>query len=101
MNRNLKPRTRILKHSRQYFVSTFWLWCAVCALAAPLFAQAPYLAAGHPDGIALLAPPPAAGSAEAAADLASVRAVFSARTPAEEARAIKDSGLAFSLFAPA
>jgi acid phosphatase (class A) len=69
--------------------------------AAPLPAQAPYLAAGHPDGVALLAPPPAAGSAEEAADLASVRAVFKGRTPEELARAKKDSGLSLFLFAPA
>src|SRR5439155_6276019 len=36
-----------------------------------------------------------------AADLASVRAIFGARTAAEEARAVKDSGLAVSIFAPA
>jgi acid phosphatase (class A) len=69
--------------------------------AAPCLAADTYLAPGHPDGVALLAPPPAAGSAEEAADLASVRAVYDARTPAEEARAKKDSGLGFSLFAPA
>ena len=70
-------------------------------LAAPLLAQAPYLAAGRPDGVALLAPPPAPGSAEEAADLASVRAVFKGRTPEELARAKKDSGLSLFLFAPA
>src|SRR4051794_40176121 len=70
-------------------------------VAAPLFAQSRYLAAGKPDGIALLSPPPAAGSVEEAADLASARAVFTQRTPAEEARANKDASLAFTLFAPA
>jgi acid phosphatase (class A) len=68
---------------------------------APLVAGERYLAPGHPDGIALLAPPPIAGSGEAAADLDSARAVFKARTPAEEARALKDESLAFTLFAPA
>jgi acid phosphatase (class A) len=68
---------------------------------ASLLAQAPYLPAGHPDSIALLPPPPAVGSREEEADLAAVRAVFRGRTPAEEKRAVTDSSLAFSLFAPA
>jgi acid phosphatase (class A) len=38
---------------------------------------------------------------EELADLASVRAVFNGRTELEKARAMKDSGLAFSLFQPA
>jgi len=66
-----------------------------------LFADAPYLAPGHPDGVALLAPPPAAGSPEEAADLKAVRSAFKARTPTEKARAMKDAGLSFSLFEPA
>jgi acid phosphatase (class A) len=76
---------------------------SLCLLlvALPLFADNSYLAAGHPDGIALLAPPPIPGSAEEAADLASARAVFKGRTPAEEARAKKDASLALFLFAPA
>jgi acid phosphatase (class A) len=69
--------------------------------AGPLRAQAPYLSPGQPDGIKLLAPPPAAGSAEEAADLASARAVFQGRTPEQLARARKDSGLSLFLFAPA
>lgn len=60
-----------------------------------------YLTPGHPDGIALLAPPPAPGSAEAAADLEMARAVFKARTPAESAHAKRSAGLSFSLFEPA
>jgi len=72
-------------------------WLAV----APLPAAAPYLAPGHPDGIALLPPPPPAGSGEEAADLAASRAAFQARTPEETERAKKDYGLAFSLFEPA
>ncbi len=71
------------------------------SLATPLFAQSRYLASGKPEGVALLPPPPAAGSVEEAADLASARAVFTHRTPAEEARAHKDASLAFALFAPA
>ena len=77
---------------------TAGLWLA---MVAPLFGQASYLAAGHPDGVALLAPPPLPGSPEEAADLASVREVFHGRTEAEKSRAMMDSGLSFSLFAPA
>jgi acid phosphatase (class A) len=69
--------------------------------AASLFADTSYLAAGRPDGIALLTPPPMAGSAEEAADLATVRSVFNARTEAEKTRAMKDSSLSFTLFGPA
>jgi acid phosphatase (class A) len=69
--------------------------------ALPLLAESYYLAPGRPDGVALLAPPPSPGSAEEAADLASARAVFKARTPTEEARAIKDASLSIFLFTPA
>jgi acid phosphatase (class A) len=75
--------------------------CLLLWVAAPLLAESHYLTPGHPDGAALLAPPPAPGSAEEAADLASARTVFKARTPAEEARAFKDSSLSIFLFAPA
>jgi acid phosphatase (class A) len=67
----------------------------------PLFADNYYLAPGYPDGVALLAPPPTPESAEEAADLASARAVFKARTPVEQARAFKDASLSIFLFAPA
>ena len=70
-------------------------------VAAPLFAASSYLAPGHPDGVALLAPPPEVGSPEEAADLASARAVFKGRTPAEEARATNSASLSLFLFAPA
>ena len=70
-------------------------------LAAPCPAQTSYLAPRHPDGAELLPPPPGPGSAEEAADLASVRAVFHARTDSEKQRAMTDSTLSFSLFAPA
>jgi acid phosphatase (class A) len=69
--------------------------------AAPALAQSLYLAAGKPDGIALLPPPPASGSVEEAADLSTVRAVFKGRTSEELARATKDASLSFSLFARA
>lgn len=60
-----------------------------------------YLEKGVPDGIALLPPPPKAGSPEEAADLDTVRMVFNARTEQEKDRAFKDSGLSFALFQPA
>ena len=77
------------------------LLCLLLLVAPSLRADTNYLAAGHPDGVALLAPPPAPGSEEEAADLASARAVFGGRTPAQEARAFKDSNLSIFLFAPA
>lgn len=75
-----------------------WL---LLGMAAAGMAQESYLAASHLDGIALLPPPPAEGSAEAAADLASVRAVFHGRTPAQEALATRNASLSFFLFTPA
>jgi len=70
-------------------------------VAPALLAENYYLTPGHPDGVALLAPPPVAGSAEEAADLASVRAVVKARTSAQKARANKDAELSIFLFARA
>jgi acid phosphatase (class A) len=64
-------------------------------------AQTGYLTPGHPDGIALLPPPPEAGSTEEAAELAAVREAIKTRTPAEKARALKDEGLSIFLFEPA
>jgi acid phosphatase (class A) len=75
--------------------------CLLLLVASPLFAGGNYIAPDQLDGIALLAPPPAPGSAEEAADLASARAIFNGRTPAEDARAHKDSSLSLFLFAPA
>jgi acid phosphatase (class A) len=75
--------------------------CLLLLVAPALLAQSSYLTPGRPDGVALLAPPPAAGSAEEAADLATVRAVVKARTRAEKARAIKDANLSIFLFEPA
>ena len=77
------------------------LLCLLLFVAPSLLAGSNYLAPGHPDGVALLAPPPAPGSEEEAADLASAHAVFDARTPAEQARAFKDSSLSIFLFTPA
>src|SRR5689334_767070 len=89
--------------------STYCHWNRVLAVslyllvpcAAPLLAEQGYLSPGHPDGTALLCPPPLPGSAEEAADLATVRSVFESKTAARNATAMKDSGLSFSLFAPA
>ena len=80
----------------------FALGLCLLLFAAPArAAEESYLVPGHLDSIALLAPPPVPGSEEEAADLASARAVFKARTPAEEARANKDASLSMFLFAPA
>ena len=79
----------------------FLLLLPLLLSTSQLFAEAPYLAPGHPDGVALLAPPPAAGSGEEAADLIAVHSAFQSRTPTEKDRAMKDAGLSFSLFEPA
>jgi len=71
------------------------------ANATSLLGQRAYITTNSLDGVALLPPPPVRGSVEEVADLASVRAVFNGRTEAEKARAMKDSGLAYSLFQPA
>ena len=73
----------------------------VFSTAASLVGETAYITTNSFDGISLLPPPPARESAEEVADLASTRAVFNGRTEAEKARAVKDSGLAFSLFQPA
>jgi acid phosphatase (class A) len=70
-------------------------------LAAPLRAADQYLAAGQPDGLVLLAPPPAPGSPEEAADLATVRAVFKAQPLLDKDLAEAVENLSLSLFTPA
>jgi acid phosphatase (class A) len=70
------------------------------ATAVPVVAEPAYLTTNNFDSISLLPPPPGRGSAEEAAELATVRAVFNGRTEAEKTRAMQDSGLAFSLFQP-
>jgi acid phosphatase (class A) len=55
-----------------------------------------YLSPGHPDVLALLAPPPLPGSAEQNADLAEVRAVSSAASPDDKAAAFAEKK--FSVF---
>lgn len=86
--------------SRRAFALSMAVAVLALPLATPVIAEEHYLAPNHPDGIALLPPPPAPGSQEQAADLNSARAVFKGRTPAEEAKANKDSTLAFSIFEP-
>jgi acid phosphatase (class A) len=86
--------------SRRLHTITFALALLVVT-AAPVLADTPYLTTNSFDSISLLPPPPARESAEEAADLATVRIVFNGRTDAEKTRAMKDSGLAFSLFQPA
>ena len=71
-------------------------------IAAPLRAGEPsYLPAGHPDAIALLAPPPLHGSPEQAADLASTVAIHSRCTPTEAALAKSEKKFSVFVFAPA
>jgi acid phosphatase (class A) len=98
MNINSNPDRTAPRHAKARFPLTLLLLLALCT---PVLGQSLYLASRAPDGIALLPPPPASGSAEEAADLAEARSVFNGRTPADEARATKSSGLAFSLFGPA
>jgi acid phosphatase (class A) len=62
-------------------------------LAVPVRADDHYLEPGHPDGVVLLAPPPAPGSEEEAADLQLCREVVKARTAAETATAVEDMKL--------
>jgi acid phosphatase (class A) len=70
------------------------------SITAPLCAQEPqYLTPGHPDAVQLLPPPPAAGSAEQAADLASTIAISKARSTNDEALAeseVKTSVFSFA-----
>ena len=71
------------------------------SLVGQLLAGEGFLAPNQPDGVALLPPPPVTNSAEYAADLASARDVFKARTPEEQRRAEKDANLSLYNFAPA
>jgi acid phosphatase (class A) len=73
----------------------------IISLAWPLCASDRYLTPGHPDGLALLAPPPEPGSEEQAADLQLSREVFKARTEAETAQAKIDMKLNLFNFAEA
>ena len=70
------------------------------SLATSAIAAGPYLAPGRPDALALLAPPPAPGSAEQAADLASVWMIFKTRTTNDEAAAKAEVDFTVFSFAP-
>jgi acid phosphatase (class A) len=63
--------------------------------------QPGYLPAGSPDSIALLPPPPATGTAEAAADLATTRTVSQARTSEQKAEAAAEIKLTIFCFSSA
>jgi acid phosphatase (class A) len=63
-------------------------------------ADAKYLSSGRPDAVALLAPPPVAGSVEAAADLEMAFRIYSTRTAADRARAADETELTIFHFAP-
>jgi acid phosphatase (class A) len=70
---------------------------------APLHAQTNnyYLPAGKPDAVALLAPPPLPDSAEQAADMAEVRAVYHAATSNDIAAAYSEKKFDIFNFTPA
>jgi acid phosphatase (class A) len=69
------------------------------AVAAPLSAQDRYLPLSKPDAVALLPAPPAADSAEQAADLAEVQSAAKNRTPEDAARGKSESDLSLATFA--
>jgi acid phosphatase (class A) len=98
MNLKLNLPSRIL--SRRFPLPALAL-ALLFANATSLVGQTAYITTNSFDGVGLLPPPPARGSTEEVADLASVRAVFNGRTEVEKSRAIKSSGLTFSLFQPA
>jgi acid phosphatase (class A) len=68
----------------------------LCLSVLPLWAQTHYLAEGQPDVIALLPPPPLAGSPEQAADMQEVRTV-SHNAPSNDV-AVAFSEKEFSIF---
>ena len=93
---NFVSPKRLSRSCRISCVATFIGLLAILPLSAEQ-----YLQPNQPDGVALLAPPPVAGSPEQAADLSTARAVFKARTAEELARANKDASLSLFNFAPA
>ncbi len=80
------------------FRTAAFLVSLLLSTSVPAFADKPYLAANHPDGIGLLPPPAAPDSPEGRAELSFVRSVVHERTAEEKARAENDSTLAFSVF---
>jgi acid phosphatase (class A) len=84
----------------------FWLtgvstWLALLLLCPSVLAgDKPYLKEGHPDPIALLAPPPLPGSPEQAADLATVIMVHKQCSAADAAMAKSEKEVFIFQFAP-
>lgn len=118
----MKAQTRLINHRNQSraFLNAFLRLAAILfffAIAvAPLRADDDtmakptqsvpaskfhYVRAGKPDAIALLAPPPLPGSAEQAADLDEVRAVYHAATSNDIATAYAETKFTIFNFAPA
>ena len=91
------PSSNVQQRFNSIFSTILFLLC----LASPLRASDHYLEPGRPDGVALLAPPPAPGSEEEAADWQMSREVVKARTSAETATAIEDMKLNVFNFAQA
>ena len=81
----------------------FLLRSTLAALVLMVAARLPagYLQAGTPDAVALLAPPPAAGSAEDKFDLEATYTVHTTATPAEIALGQDENKLTIFHFAPA
>ncbi len=74
---------------------------AALVLALAVRLPAAYLPPGTPDAIALLAPPPAAGSAEDKFDLEGTYTVYTSATPAEIALGKDENKLTIFHYAPA
>jgi len=79
------------------------LLASLLAATLPLHAQTgdSYLPAGQPDAVALLAPPPLPDSAEQAADMAEVRAVYRAASSNDVAAAYSEKKFSIFNFTPA
>lgn len=86
-----------MKNLRSFAPVLFALAVAVTPLHA---GEAHYLAAGEPDAVALLAPPPLPDSPEQAADLAEVQAVAHAAPSNEIAIAFSEKKFTVFVFAP-
>jgi acid phosphatase (class A) len=114
MRTSTNPRTKtFISHFHRRLLAAILFLCAVAI--APLraddqMAQAAqtvqpekshYLPAGKPDAIELLAPPPLPDSAEQAADMAEVKAVYHAATSNEIAAAYSERKFDIFNFTPA
>jgi acid phosphatase (class A) len=78
--------------------TAFALLVILVAISSVVSAQDRYLAPGKPDPIALLPAPPAADSAEQAADLEEVESVVAHRTPQDVARGKAESDFNLATF---